>query len=69
LLKRCIFVDIFKFDPKFLENEEKYKSIKAEILDEDSDEAEDGSEDEEDEDEDEDEDGTYLVPFFVHAFS
>ena len=38
-----------------MENEEKYKSIKAEILGDDSDEDEDGSEDE---DEDEDEEGS-----------
>jgi pre-mRNA-splicing factor CWC22 len=38
-----------------VENEEKYKSIKAEILGDDSDEDEDGSEDE---DEDEDEEGS-----------
>jgi pre-mRNA-splicing factor CWC22 len=29
--------DIFNFDSKYLENEERYKSIKAEILGEDSD--------------------------------
>jgi pre-mRNA-splicing factor CWC22 len=45
-------IDIFKFDPKYVENEEKYKSIKAEILGDESDEDEDGSEeDSEDEDE------------------
>jgi pre-mRNA-splicing factor CWC22 len=38
-----------------VENEEKYKSIKAEILGDDSDEDEDGSEEE---DEDEDEEGS-----------
>ena len=32
------YKDIFKFDPNFLENEEKYKEIKSEILGEDSDE-------------------------------
>jgi pre-mRNA-splicing factor CWC22 len=31
-----LLIDIFKFDPKYLENEEKYKFIKAEILGEDS---------------------------------
>lgn len=35
--------DIFKFDPNYLENEEKYKEIKAEILGEDSDEDSDAS--------------------------
>lgn len=45
-------LDIFKFDPNYLENEEKYKAIKAEILGEDSDEETD-SEESESEDEDE----------------
>ncbi|EDR11214.1 uncharacterized protein LACBIDRAFT_247484, partial [Laccaria bicolor S238N-H82] len=45
-------LNIFKFDPKYLENEEKYKSIKAEILGEDSEE-ESGSEESSDDDEDE----------------
>ena len=47
--------DVFKADPKFLDNEEKYAEIKEEILGGDSDEesgSEEGSEDEED-----DEDG------------
>jgi pre-mRNA-splicing factor CWC22 len=44
--------DIFKFDPNYLENEDKYKAIKAEILGEDSDE-ESGSEEESDESDDE----------------
>ena len=39
-----ILLDLFKVDPKFLENEEKYKEIKAEILGEDSDEEEDSEE-------------------------
>ncbi|KAK1223939.1 pre-mRNA-splicing factor cwc22 [Marasmius sp. AFHP31] len=47
-------LNIFKFDPNYMENEEKYKSIRAEILGEDSDE-ESGSEESSDEDEDEDE--------------
>ncbi|KAF8968251.1 armadillo-type protein [Flammula alnicola] len=45
-------INIFKFDPKYLENEEKYKAIKAEILGEDEDEEEEsGEEEESDEDE------------------
>jgi pre-mRNA-splicing factor CWC22 len=49
-----IYPDIFKADPNYQENEEKYKAIRAEILGEDSD------EDEEDESEDTDEEeGTY----------
>ncbi|KAJ8083115.1 pre-mRNA-splicing factor cwc22 [Marasmius tenuissimus] len=47
-------LNIFKFDPNYTENEEKYKSIKAEILGEDSDE-ESGSEEESSDDEDEEE--------------
>ncbi|KAJ7265983.1 hypothetical protein B0H12DRAFT_1179913 [Mycena haematopus] len=43
-------LNIFKFDPNYLENEEKYKSIKAEILGEDEDE-ESGSDESSDEDE------------------
>jgi pre-mRNA-splicing factor CWC22 len=42
-----LLTDIFKFDPKYLENEERYKSIKSEILGEDSD-AESGSGSDED---------------------
>ncbi|KAF8638231.1 hypothetical protein AX16_010534 [Volvariella volvacea WC 439] len=54
-------LNIFKFDPKYLENEEKYKQIKAEILGEDSDEEEEGSSEEDDSDEDEDEDEDEVV--------
>ena len=44
--------DIFKVDPNFLQNEEKYKAIKAEILGEDSSDGdESGSEESESEDE------------------
>ncbi|KDQ59686.1 hypothetical protein JAAARDRAFT_127159 [Jaapia argillacea MUCL 33604] len=42
-------LNIFKFDPNYLENEEKYKAIKAEILGEGSDDDESGSEESEDE--------------------
>jgi pre-mRNA-splicing factor CWC22 len=47
--------DIFKFDPKYLENEERYKSIKAEILGEDSDEESGSGSDEDDSEEPEEE--------------
>ncbi|KAB5577368.1 hypothetical protein PHYPO_G00209070 [Pangasianodon hypophthalmus] len=50
-------LNVFKMDPDFLENEEKYKAIKKEILDEGSSDSGDdaeGSDDEDDEDEDED---------------
>ncbi|KAJ6544061.1 hypothetical protein B0H19DRAFT_999676 [Mycena capillaripes] len=46
-------LNIFKFDPNFLENEEKYKSIKAEILGEDSEEESGSEESSEEEEEDE----------------
>ncbi|KAG5283750.1 hypothetical protein AALO_G00045710 [Alosa alosa] len=48
-------LNVFKMDPDFLENEEKYKAIKREILDEGSSGSEDdgdGSDDDDDEDED-----------------
>ncbi|XP_076024214.1 pre-mRNA-splicing factor CWC22 homolog, partial [Genypterus blacodes] len=49
-------LNVFKLDPDFLENEEKYKTIKRDILDEcssDSGEEGDGSEEEEEDDEEE----------------
>jgi pre-mRNA-splicing factor CWC22 len=57
--------DIFKFDPNYLETEEKYKGIKADILGEDSDD-ESGSE-EGDADDDDDDEGTLgeSIPCFV----
>jgi pre-mRNA-splicing factor CWC22 len=57
---RCIDlrVDIFKFDANYLENEEKYKGIKADILGEGSD---DESGSEEGESEDDDDEGTLGV--------
>uniref|UniRef100_A0A668TA12 Pre-mRNA-splicing factor CWC22 homolog n=1 Tax=Oreochromis aureus TaxID=47969 RepID=A0A668TA12_OREAU len=51
-------LNVFKMDPDFLENEEKYKTIKKDILDEgssDSGEEGDGSDDDDDDDEDENE--------------
>jgi pre-mRNA-splicing factor CWC22 len=54
-------LNVFKFDPNYLENEEKYKAIKAEILGEDSDE-ESGSEESESDD-DSDEGGVYRCVF------
>ncbi|NXC40390.1 CWC22 factor, partial [Penelope pileata] len=55
-------LNVFKMDPNFMENEEKYKALKKEILDEGDSESEGdqeaGSSDEdEEEDEEEDEDG------------
>ncbi|KAG6918584.1 pre-mRNA-splicing factor cwc22 [Tephrocybe rancida] len=46
-------LNIFKFDPDYMENEEKYKSIKAEILGEDSDDESGSEEESSDDDEDE----------------
>lgn len=48
-------LDIFKFDANFLENEEKYKAIKAEILGEDSD--DDSGSEESSEESDDDQEG------------
>ena len=45
--------DIFKFDPHYLENEDKYKSIKTEILGEDSDDESGSGSDEDDSEEEE----------------
>lgn len=58
---RGFSTDIFKFDPNYIENEERYKAIKAEILGEDS-EDEEGSEESESEEEEEEE-GALLQPF------
>ena len=48
-----LLADIFKFDPNYLENEEKYNGIKAEILGEGSSDEESGSEEGDSEDDDE----------------
>ncbi|EKM56034.1 uncharacterized protein PHACADRAFT_145057 [Phanerochaete carnosa HHB-10118-sp] len=48
-------LNIFKLDPNYLENEEKYKAIKAEILGEDDEDDESGSEEESEEDSDQEE--------------
>ncbi|KAF9533632.1 hypothetical protein CPB83DRAFT_902985 [Crepidotus variabilis] len=48
-------LNIFKFDVNYLENEEKYKAIKAEILGEDSDDESGSSEEEDENSEEEDE--------------
>ena len=60
--------DIFKYDPNFLENEEKYKEIKAEILGEGSDEEESGSDESSEEDE-ADEEGLYNIAIRLYPFS
>ena len=56
--------DVFKFDPQYIENEDRYKSIKAEILGEDGDDESGSGSEEEDSEEDE---GKYL--FFVSLIS
>lgn len=56
-----MYPDIFKFDPNYTENEEKYKAIKAEILGEDS-EDESGSESSEEEEGDEEEGKLSSIP-------
>ena len=48
-----LLADIFKFDANYIENEEKYKGIKTEILGEGSSDEESGSEDGDSEDDDE----------------
>ena len=50
---------IFKFDPNYLENEEKYKAIKAEILGEDS--SVEGSESGSDEESEGEDEGRFRV--------
>ncbi|XP_059676328.1 pre-mRNA-splicing factor CWC22 homolog [Gavia stellata] len=55
-------LNVFKMDPNFMENEEKYKTLKKEILDEGDSESEadqeaGSSEEDDDDDEEEDEDG------------
>ncbi|KAJ8403406.1 hypothetical protein AAFF_G00351780 [Aldrovandia affinis] len=52
-------LNVFKMDPDFLDNEDKYKSIRREILDEGSSDSDDNGEgsDEEDDEEEEEEEG------------
>jgi pre-mRNA-splicing factor CWC22 len=58
--------DIFKLDPNYLDNEEKYKEIKAEILGEGSSDEESGSE--EDEEDEEEEEGMRLLLYDQLSF-
>ena len=44
MLSLLLYPDVFKADPEFLENEEKYKAIRKEILDEDSEDSGSGGE-------------------------
>lgn len=55
ILKTCFVLDVYKFDPDFEANEERYKSLRAEILGSDN-EDESGSEDDNDDSDDEDDD-------------
>jgi len=51
LPRNNLLADIFKFDPNYLENEERYKAIKDDILGEGSDDDESESENESEDDE------------------
>lgn len=55
------FLDVYKFDPDFEANEERYKSLRSEILgsdnDDDSDSENDGDDDDDDDDDNEEDDG------------
>lgn len=48
-----MYLGVFKYDPDYVENEEKYKAIKAEILGEDDSDEESGSEESDEESDDE----------------
>jgi pre-mRNA-splicing factor CWC22 len=50
-----LFSGVFNYDPDYLENEEKYKEIKLQILGENSDDDDDGESGTDDSDDDEDE--------------
>lgn len=60
-----IFLDVFKFDPQYVENEEKFRSLSKEMLGESSGSSDSGSgsddedESEEDDDNKEEKDGMY----------
>jgi len=64
-----LLADIFKFDPHYLENEEKYKGIMAEILGEGSSDEESGSEEGDSEDDEGTSDESLLasLPKYVSA--
>jgi len=57
------FIDVYKFDPDFEANEERYKSLRAEILGSDNEEESgsendgDGDDDDDDDDDDDEDDG------------
>ena len=54
----CCSIDVFKYDPSYLENEDKYKVIKEEILGEgSSDDSDEEGETGDEEDSDEEEEG------------
>lgn len=58
-----ILLDVFKFDPDFLEHEAKYREMKAEILGDDEEDGSDGSSETEDEDGEEATGGKLVPPF------
>ena len=49
-------INVFQFDPNFQENEDKYKAIKKEILDDETTDEEDGEQDSDDDDDEDDSD-------------
>ena len=61
MLIRFSIVDVFKFDASYIENEERYKSIKAEILGEGSSDEEESGSEESSEEEEEDEEGACVI--------
>src|ERR1044072_7352493 len=64
LINFCFHVGVFNFDPDYLENEEKYKEIKSQIVGDESDDDDDdesGSEDSDDDENDNDDDEEELA--------
>ena len=67
-ITRCAITGIFQYDTDYLQNEEKYKEIKTQILGDDSDEDDGSGSDESDEsDDDDDEDARGLKTHFNAA--
>jgi len=64
------FLDVYKFDPDFEANEERYKSLRTEILgsdneDESGSEADGDDEDDDDVDDDGEEKGKHYISVFI----
>lgn len=62
-ITNIIITDVFKFDPDFIKNEEKYREMKAEILGDD-DEGSDDSDGAEEESEEETGGGSHFLTAF-----